>query len=236
MNLGATVGSSGFQWVPISEWEWLCSDFEMSDTRTYFHCICGVSVMYKAHLIFLFSFSFFFFCRFNDKVKHIKILTKDGCFYIAASRLFKTVLVRYFYSCCSVDCEPLHMILKSRTMRANFGCTMLLGLLLLWYFGQLDVIFGHKLMRVLPLRLAQDLVEYYKQYSLKEGFSSLDTTLQVPYREPSNGSRSISRADSGESLTLPKRQDCQGEALWYLQTQLSITSSQFSIISMHITA
>uniref|UniRef100_A0A671YBS7 Vav 3 guanine nucleotide exchange factor b n=1 Tax=Sparus aurata TaxID=8175 RepID=A0A671YBS7_SPAAU len=62
--------------------------------------------------------------RFNDKVRHIKILTKDGCFYIAESRLFKTVL---------------------------------------------------------------DLVEYYKQYSLKEGFSSLDITLQVPYREPSNG-------------------------------------------------
>uniref|UniRef100_A0A672JM88 Guanine nucleotide exchange factor VAV3-like n=1 Tax=Salarias fasciatus TaxID=181472 RepID=A0A672JM88_SALFA len=33
----------------------------------------------------------------------------------------------------------------------------------------------------------QDLVEYYKQHSLKEGFSSLDTTLQVPYRELSNG-------------------------------------------------
>lgn len=31
--------------------------------------------------------------RFNDKVRHIKILTKDGCFYIAESRLFKTVLV-----------------------------------------------------------------------------------------------------------------------------------------------
>ncbi|XP_047223544.1 guanine nucleotide exchange factor VAV3-like isoform X3 [Girardinichthys multiradiatus] len=62
--------------------------------------------------------------KFNDKVKHIKILTKDGCFYIAESQLFKTVL---------------------------------------------------------------DLVEYYKQHSLKEGFSSLDTTLQVPYRVLSNG-------------------------------------------------
>ncbi|KAM9845105.1 guanine nucleotide exchange factor VAV3-like isoform 1-T1 [Aulostomus maculatus] len=62
--------------------------------------------------------------KFNDRVKHIKILTKDGCFYIAESRLFKTVL---------------------------------------------------------------DLVEYYKEHSLKEGFSSLDTTLRVPYRELSNG-------------------------------------------------
>ncbi|XP_028986531.1 guanine nucleotide exchange factor VAV3-like isoform X6 [Betta splendens] len=73
--------------------------------------------------------------KFNDKVRHIKILTKDGCFYIAEARLFKTVL---------------------------------------------------------------DLVEYYKQHSLKEGFSSLDTTLQVPYRELSNGNmpRAITKAGS----------------------------------------
>uniref|UniRef100_A0A669CHZ5 Vav 3 guanine nucleotide exchange factor b n=1 Tax=Oreochromis niloticus TaxID=8128 RepID=A0A669CHZ5_ORENI len=62
--------------------------------------------------------------KFNDKVKHIKILTKDGGFYIAETRVFKTVL---------------------------------------------------------------DLVEYYQQHSLKEGFSSLDTTLQHPYREQPNG-------------------------------------------------
>uniref|UniRef100_A0A669BBI1 Vav 3 guanine nucleotide exchange factor b n=1 Tax=Oreochromis niloticus TaxID=8128 RepID=A0A669BBI1_ORENI len=60
--------------------------------------------------------------KFNDKVKHIKILTKDGGFYIAETRVFKT-----------------------------------------------------------------DLVEYYQQHSLKEGFSSLDTTLQHPYREQPNG-------------------------------------------------
>ncbi|XP_034744605.1 guanine nucleotide exchange factor VAV3-like isoform X2 [Etheostoma cragini] len=73
--------------------------------------------------------------KFNDKVKHIKILTKDGCFYIAESRLFKTVL---------------------------------------------------------------DLVEYYTQHSLKEGFSSLDTTLQVPYKELSNGNmpNAITKAGS----------------------------------------
>ncbi|XP_071387484.1 guanine nucleotide exchange factor VAV3b [Centroberyx affinis] len=73
--------------------------------------------------------------KFNDEVKHIKILTKDGCFYIAESRLFKSVL---------------------------------------------------------------DLVEYYKQHSLREGFRSLDTTLQVPYREPSNGNmpRAITKAGS----------------------------------------
>uniref|UniRef100_A0A8C7XN50 Guanine nucleotide exchange factor VAV3 n=1 Tax=Oryzias sinensis TaxID=183150 RepID=A0A8C7XN50_9TELE len=85
------------------------------------HCgLAGVHV----HVVFISH-------RFSDKVKHIKILTKDGGFYIAESRLFKT-----------------------------------------------------------------ELVDYYKQHSLKEGFSSLDTTLQVPYREPDNGNtpRAISRA------------------------------------------
>ncbi|CAM4594096.1 unnamed protein product [Leuciscus chuanchicus] len=58
--------------------------------------------------------------KYNNDVKHIKILTKEGFFYIAESRTFKTVL---------------------------------------------------------------GLVEYYKQHSLKEGFRTLDTTLQMPYKE-----------------------------------------------------
>lgn len=46
-------------------------------------------------------------------------------------------------------------------------------------------------------------MEYYKQHSLKEGFSSLDTTLQVPYRELSNGNmpRAITKAGNGESAS-----------------------------------
>ncbi|KAM6919002.1 guanine nucleotide exchange factor VAV3-like isoform 2-T2 [Xenentodon cancila] len=78
--------------------------------------------------------------KFNDKVKHIKILTKDGGFYIAESRLFKTVL---------------------------------------------------------------ELVEYYKQHSLKEGFSSLDTTLQVPHRGLSNGN--MPRAISSDGSVFSPR-------------------------------
>ncbi|XP_058615158.1 guanine nucleotide exchange factor VAV3b isoform X2 [Onychostoma macrolepis] len=62
--------------------------------------------------------------KYNNDVKHIKILTKEGCFYIAESRTFKTVL---------------------------------------------------------------GLVEYYKQHSLKEGFRTLDITLQVPYKELGTG-------------------------------------------------
>uniref|UniRef100_A0A3B4ZQN5 Guanine nucleotide exchange factor VAV3-like n=1 Tax=Stegastes partitus TaxID=144197 RepID=A0A3B4ZQN5_9TELE len=74
--------------------------------------------------------------KFNDKVKHIKILTKEGGFYIAETRLFKTVL---------------------------------------------------------------DLVEYYRQHSLKEGFSSLDTTLQVPYRELSGDAGRRRNGGGGEN-------------------------------------
>ncbi|XP_050989818.1 guanine nucleotide exchange factor VAV3b isoform X2 [Labeo rohita] len=64
--------------------------------------------------------------KYNNDVKHIKILTKEGCFYIAESRTFKTVL---------------------------------------------------------------ELVEYYRQHSLKEGFRTLDTNLQVPYKELGSGLR-----------------------------------------------
>lgn len=32
--------------------------------------------------------------------------------------------------------------------------------------------------------LLKELVEYYKHHSLKEGFRTLDTTLQFPYKEP----------------------------------------------------
>ncbi|XP_026139008.1 guanine nucleotide exchange factor VAV3-like isoform X1 [Carassius auratus] len=64
--------------------------------------------------------------KYNNDVKHIKILTREGCFYIAESRTFKTVL---------------------------------------------------------------GLVEYYKQHSLKEGFRTLDTTLQMPYKELGSGFR-----------------------------------------------
>ncbi|KAA0719073.1 Guanine nucleotide exchange factor VAV3 [Triplophysa tibetana] len=62
--------------------------------------------------------------KYNNNVKHIKILIKEGCFYIAESRMFKTLL---------------------------------------------------------------GLVEYYKQNSLKEGFRTLETTLQVPYKELARG-------------------------------------------------
>ncbi|XP_066897169.1 guanine nucleotide exchange factor VAV3 isoform X2 [Kogia breviceps] len=48
-----------------------------------------------------------------------------------------------------------------------------------------------------------ELVEYYKHHSLKEGFRTLDTTLQFPYKEPehSTGQRG-NRA--GNSLLSPK--------------------------------
>ncbi|XP_077680308.1 guanine nucleotide exchange factor VAV3 isoform X2 [Eretmochelys imbricata] len=67
--------------------------------------------------------------KYNNEVKHIKILTRDGFFHIAENKKFKSLM---------------------------------------------------------------ELVEYYKHHSLKEGFRSLDTTLQVPYKasENSDGQRS----------------------------------------------
>uniref|UniRef100_A0A665X2F7 Vav guanine nucleotide exchange factor 3 n=1 Tax=Echeneis naucrates TaxID=173247 RepID=A0A665X2F7_ECHNA len=61
--------------------------------------------------------------KYNNDVKHIKILTKEGCFYIAENKKFRSIL---------------------------------------------------------------ELIEYYKHHSLREGFRSLDTTLQFPYRGPEN--------------------------------------------------
>uniref|UniRef100_A0A8B9P753 Vav guanine nucleotide exchange factor 3 n=1 Tax=Apteryx owenii TaxID=8824 RepID=A0A8B9P753_APTOW len=61
--------------------------------------------------------------KYNNEVKHIKILTRDGYFHIAENRKFKNLM---------------------------------------------------------------ELIEYYKHHSLKEGFRSLDTTLQFPYKESEN--------------------------------------------------
>lgn len=69
-------------------------------------------------------------------------------------------------------------------------------------------------------------MEYYKQYSLKEGFSSLDTTLQVPYRELSdeNMPRAITKAGSGESASQTSRfSDCD-----YLSDRWQCSSAQIS--------
>uniref|UniRef100_A0AAY4D799 Vav guanine nucleotide exchange factor 3 n=1 Tax=Denticeps clupeoides TaxID=299321 RepID=A0AAY4D799_9TELE len=61
--------------------------------------------------------------KYNNDVKHIKILTKEDGFHIAENKKFRSIL---------------------------------------------------------------ELIEYYKHHSLREGFRSLDTTLQFPYREPEN--------------------------------------------------
>ncbi|KAB0393744.1 hypothetical protein E2I00_010349, partial [Balaenoptera physalus] len=49
-----------------------------------------------------------------------------------------------------------------------------------------------------------ELVEYYKHHSLKEGFRTLDTTLQFPYKEPehSTGQRGNRAGNSCEYRNL----------------------------------
>uniref|UniRef100_A0A8C2KB11 Vav guanine nucleotide exchange factor 3 n=1 Tax=Cyprinus carpio TaxID=7962 RepID=A0A8C2KB11_CYPCA len=42
--------------------------------------------------------------------------------------------------------------------------------------------------------LMQELIEYYKHHSLREGFRTLDTTLQFAFREPENGANSTYHA------------------------------------------
>ncbi|XP_026952023.1 guanine nucleotide exchange factor VAV3 isoform X4 [Sagmatias obliquidens] len=48
-----------------------------------------------------------------------------------------------------------------------------------------------------------ELVEYYKHHSLKEGFRTLDTTLQFPYKEPEHSSGQRGNR-AGNSLLSPK--------------------------------
>ncbi|XP_054835996.1 guanine nucleotide exchange factor VAV3 isoform X1 [Eublepharis macularius] len=76
--------------------------------------------------------------KYNNEVKHIKILTRDGFFHIAENRKFKSLM---------------------------------------------------------------ELVEYYKHHSLKEGFRSLDTTLQYPYKEYENSLDQRSNRPSSNLLS-----------------------------------
>ncbi|XP_074858581.1 guanine nucleotide exchange factor VAV3 isoform X3 [Carettochelys insculpta] len=76
--------------------------------------------------------------KYNNEVKHIKILTREGFFHIAENKKFKSLM---------------------------------------------------------------ELVEYYKHHSLKEGFRSLDTTLQFPYKESENSDGQRSNKASSNLLS-----------------------------------
>uniref|UniRef100_A0A669F584 Vav guanine nucleotide exchange factor 3 n=1 Tax=Oreochromis niloticus TaxID=8128 RepID=A0A669F584_ORENI len=76
--------------------------------------------------------------KYNNDVKHIKILTKEGSFYIAENKKFRSIV---------------------------------------------------------------ELIEYYKHHSLREGFRSLDTTLQFPYREMENAAMHRFNRSGGNMFT-----------------------------------
>uniref|UniRef100_A0A8D0CLL0 Vav guanine nucleotide exchange factor 3 n=1 Tax=Scleropages formosus TaxID=113540 RepID=A0A8D0CLL0_SCLFO len=78
--------------------------------------------------------------KYNNDVKHIKILKRDCCFYIAENKRFQSIL---------------------------------------------------------------ELIDYYKHHSLKEGFRSLDTTLQFPYRETENAA-AVRTNRHGANMLSPK--------------------------------
>ncbi|KAK2870250.1 hypothetical protein Q8A67_024642 [Cirrhinus molitorella] len=75
--------------------------------------------------------------KYNNDVKHIKILTREGFFHIAENRKFRSIL---------------------------------------------------------------ELIEYYKHHSLREGFRTLDTTLQFAYREPENGANMLTPKVMGVAI------------------------------------
>ncbi|GCB82121.1 hypothetical protein scyTo_0022282, partial [Scyliorhinus torazame] len=77
--------------------------------------------------------------KYNNEVKHIKIISRDSSFHIAENKRFH-------------------------------GLT--------------------------------ELVEYYKYHSLKEGFRSLDTTLQNPYKEPEEVSMYKAQRGRGHSASI----------------------------------
>ncbi|KAM9827824.1 LOW QUALITY PROTEIN: guanine nucleotide exchange factor VAV3 [Neosynchiropus ocellatus] len=77
--------------------------------------------------------------KYNNDVKHIKILTKEDCFHIAENKKFRSLF---------------------------------------------------------------ELIEYYKHHSLREGFRSLDTTLQFPYRETENATMHRINRSGGNSPLL----------------------------------
>ncbi|KAJ3611748.1 hypothetical protein NHX12_021762, partial [Muraenolepis orangiensis] len=78
--------------------------------------------------------------KYNNDVKHIKIMANDGCFHIAENKRFRSVL---------------------------------------------------------------ELIEYYKNHSLREGFRSLDTTLQFPHRETEN-TTTLHTIRQGGNVLAPK--------------------------------
>ncbi|XP_055784100.1 guanine nucleotide exchange factor VAV3-like, partial [Salvelinus fontinalis] len=49
-----------------------------------------------------------------------------------------------------------------------------------------------------------ELIEYYQQYSLREGFRSLDTTLQFPYREQESSAAMLCTNKPGGRMFTPK--------------------------------
>uniref|UniRef100_A0A673ZJX9 Vav guanine nucleotide exchange factor 3 n=1 Tax=Salmo trutta TaxID=8032 RepID=A0A673ZJX9_SALTR len=50
----------------------------------------------------------------------------------------------------------------------------------------------------------QELIEYYQHYSLREGFRSLDTTLQFPYREQESPAAMLCTNKPGGKMFTPK--------------------------------
>ncbi|CAG11198.1 unnamed protein product, partial [Tetraodon nigroviridis] len=121
--------------------------------------------------------------KFNDEVKHIKVIEKDSWIHITEAKKFESLLVS--------------QILRKRTKHPQRVCvgaiTSSQSKSVVFF-----CVFTHFLFFP-PTQ--QELVEYYQSHSLKESFKLLDTTLRYPYK---SRERSLTRA-STRSPDTPRR-------------------------------
>uniref|UniRef100_A0A673C978 Vav 2 guanine nucleotide exchange factor n=1 Tax=Sphaeramia orbicularis TaxID=375764 RepID=A0A673C978_9TELE len=110
--------------------------------------------------------------KFNDEVKHIKVIEKDSWIHITEAKKFESLLVSHLTAHINVPTEiDLTVTDKMKKCLVFFVC----------------------LFSSLCCSIQQELVEYYQSHSLKESFKLLDTTLRYPYK---SRERSLTRAST----------------------------------------
>lgn len=109
--------------------------------------------------------------RFNDEVKHIKVIEKDSWIHITEAKKFESLLVSHI------------KLFKKKRKKVTY-----------WTANTELVVNvkAEKFTFLYPVTL-QELVEYYQSHSLKESFKLLDTTLRYPYK---SRERSLTRANT----------------------------------------
>lgn len=140
----------------------------------------------KTFLCFYSSFFFslsvvFTFYRFNDEVKHIKVIEKDSWIHITEAKKFESLLVNHVPTPIRFSFCFFAQQICTGSFFVDLSCAPSAKVLFCLFF--VVVIFLQQ----------QELVEYYQSHSLKESFKLLDTTLRYPYK---SRERSLTRAST----------------------------------------